>query len=372
VLTVLTIFGTRPEAIKLAPVVLELKKYPAEIRSIVCITAQHRDMLDQVLRMFEIEPDLDLNLMTENQTLPDLTSAALLGVTGVLEEVQPDVVLVQGDTTSAMAAGLAAFYRKIPVGHVEAGLRTGDRYQPFPEEINRRLLTSIATYHFAPTGVARDALLREGVPDDAVLMTGNTVVDALQAIARREAALNGLAALGAERRLILMTAHRRENFGTPLEDICRAVLRLTERNQDVEIAYPVHRNPNVRSTVERMLGGHERIHLLPPLEYDQFIHLLNRSALVLTDSGGLQEEGPVLGKPVLVMRETTERPEGVAAGSNRLVGTDTDTIVSAAERLLHDPAEYESMARASNPFGDGHAAERIVEFLRSRAGESTR
>jgi UDP-N-acetylglucosamine 2-epimerase (non-hydrolysing) len=365
-LTVLTIFGTRPEAIKLAPVVLELEKYPAEIRSVVCITAQHRDMLDQVLRMFEIEPDLDLNLMTENQTLPDLTSAALLGVTGVLEQVQPDVVLVQGDTTSAMAAGLAAFYRKVPVGHVEAGLRTGDRYQPFPEEINRRLLTSIATYHFAPTDVARDALLREGVPDDSVvLMTGNTVVDALQAIARKEVALNGLGALGTERRLILMTAHRRENFGPPLEAICRAVLRLVERNDDVEVAYPVHRNPNVRSTVERMLSGHERIHLLPPLEYDQFIHLLNRSTLVLTDSGGLQEEGPVLGKPVLVMRETTERPEGLAAGSNRLVGTDTDTIVSTAERLLHDPVEYESMAGASNPFGDGHAAERIVEFLRT-------
>jgi UDP-N-acetylglucosamine 2-epimerase len=366
VLTVLTIFGTRPEAIKLAPVVIELGKYQAEIRSVVCITAQHRDMLDQVLRMFEIEPDLDLNLMTENQTLPDLTSAALLGVTRVLEQVQPDVVLVQGDTTSAMAAGLASFYRKIPVGHVEAGLRTGDRYQPFPEEINRRLLTSIATYHFAPTDLARDALLREGISPDSVLMTGNTVVDALQAIIRRETKLNGLALLGVERRLILMTAHRRENFGTPLENICRAVLRLVERNRDVEVAYPVHRNPNVRATVEHMLSGNERIHLLPPLEYDQFIPLLNRSTLVLTDSGGVQEEGPVLGKPVLVMRDTTERPEGVTAGSNRLVGTDTETIVSAAERLLQDPAEYESMARASNPYGDGHAAERIVEFLKTR------
>ena len=365
-LTVLTIFGTRPEAIKLAPVVLELGRHTAEIRSVVCITAQHRDMLDQVLRMFEIEPDLDLNLMTENQTLPDLTSAALLGVTGVLEQVQPDVVLVQGDTTSAMAAGLAAFYRKIPVGHVEAGLRTGDRYQPFPEEINRRLLSSIATYHFAPTDLARETLLREGVSPDAVLMTGNTVVDALQAIARKEPAHNGLSTLGTERRLILMTAHRRENFGTPLENICRAVLQLVERNSDVEIAYPVHRNPNVRSTVERMLSGNDRIHLLPPLEYDQFIPLLNRSTLVLTDSGGLQEEGPVLGKPVLVMRETTERPEGVAAGSNRLVGTETENIVSSTERLLRDPAEYESMARASNPFGDGRAAERIVEFLRTR------
>jgi UDP-N-acetylglucosamine 2-epimerase (non-hydrolysing) len=366
VLRVLTIFGTRPEAIKLAPVVLELSKFPSDVRSVVCITAQHRDMLDQVLRIFDIQPDLDLNLMTENQTLPDLTSAALLGVTGVLEQVQPDVVLVQGDTTSAMAAGLAAFYRKIPVGHVEAGLRTGDRYQPFPEEINRRLLTSIATYHFAPTDVARDALLREGVPEDAVLMTGNTVVDALQIIAREGEAPNGLAALGTERRLILMTAHRRENFGAPLEAICRAVLHLIEHNADVEVAYPVHRNPNVRSTVERMLSGQDRIHLLPPLEYDQFIQLLSRSTLVLTDSGGLQEEGPVLGKPVLVMRETTERPEGVAAGSNRLVGTNTESIVSAAEQLLHDPAEYESMARASNPFGDGHAAERIVEFLRTR------
>jgi UDP-N-acetylglucosamine 2-epimerase len=366
VLTVLTIFGTRPEAIKLAPVVLELAKYSSAVRSVVCITAQHRDMLDQVLRIFDIRPDLDLNLMTENQTLPDLTSATLLGITGVLEQVGPDVVLVQGDTTSAMAAGLAAFYRKLPVGHVEAGLRTGDRYQPFPEEINRRLLTSIATYHFAPTEVARDALLREGVPQDAVLMTGNTVVDALQAIAHKTEVRDGLAALGAERRLILMTAHRRENFGAPLEDICRAVLRLTARNADVEVAYPVHRNPNVRASVERILGGQERIHLLPPLEYDEFIGLLSRSTLVLTDSGGLQEEGPVLGKPVLVMRETTERPEGVTAGSNRLVGTDTDTIVGAAERLLRDPAEYESMARASNPFGDGHAAERIVEFLRTR------
>ena len=365
-LTALTIFGTRPEAIKLAPVVLELAKYPSEVRSVVCITAQHRDMLDQVLRIFDIRPDLDLDLMTENQTLPNLTSAALLGVTHVLEQVQPDVVLVQGDTTSAMAAGLAAFYLKIPVGHVEAGLRTGDRYQPFPEEINRRLLSSIATYHFAPTDMAREALLCEGIPDDAVLMTGNTVVDALQAIARRGEARNGVAALGSDRRLILMTAHRRENFGAPLEDICRAVLRLVERNADVEVAYPVHRNPNVRTTVERMLNGQERIHLLPPLEYDQFIHLLARSTLVLTDSGGLQEEGPVLGKPVLVMRETTERPEGVAAGSNRLVGTDTDSIVNNAELLLHDPIEYESMARASNPFGDGKAAERIVGFLRTR------
>jgi UDP-N-acetylglucosamine 2-epimerase (non-hydrolysing) len=364
-LTILTIFGTRPEAIKLAPVVLELARHPDEIRSVVCITAQHRDMLDQVLAIFDIRPDLDLNLMTENQSLPDLTAAALVGVTRVLEEVQPNVALVQGDTTSAMAAGLAAFYRKIPVGHVEAGLRTGDRYQPFPEEINRRLLSSIATYHFAPTEVAYAALLGEGVPAESVLMTGNTVVDALQTIARKGEARNGLAALGVEHRLILMTAHRRENFGTPLEDICRAVLRLVDRNPDVEVAYPVHPNPNVRGTVERMLSGQERIHLLPPLEYDQFIHLLARSILVLTDSGGLQEEGPVLGKPVLVMRETTERPEGLAAGSNRLVGTDTECIVSEAERLLHNPTEYEAMARASNPFGDGRAAVRIVEFLRA-------
>ena len=365
-LTVLTIFGTRPEAIKLSPVVSELARFPSEVCSVVCITAQHRDMLDQVLRIFEIQPDLDLNLMTENQTLPDLTSAALLGVASVLEQVQPDVVLVQGDTTSAMAAGLAAFYRKIPVGHVEAGLRTGDRYQPFPEEINRKLLSAIATYHFAPTDVARESLLREGIPSDSVLTTGNTVVDALQTIARKGEGHNGLSALGVERRLILMTAHRRENFGAPLENICRAVLRLVEQNPDVEIAYPVHRNPNVRETVERMLSGQERVHLLPPLEYDQFIHLLSRCTLVLTDSGGLQEEGPVLGKPVLVMREMTERPEGVAAGSNRLVGTDADPIVSEAERLLHDPIAYQAMARASNPFGDGHAAARIVEFLRDR------
>ncbi|MFN0073155.1 MAG: non-hydrolyzing UDP-N-acetylglucosamine 2-epimerase, partial [Chloroflexota bacterium] len=243
-LTVLTIFGTRPEAIKLAPVVLELARYPSEIRSVVCITAQHREMLDQVLRIFNIQPDLDLNLMTENQTLPGLTSAALLGVTDVLEQVQPNVVLVQGDTTSAMAAGLAAFYRKSPVGHVEAGLRTGDRYQPFPEEINRRLLSSIATYHFAPTEMAREALLREGIADEFVRMTGNTVVDALQTIARSAESKNAFVTLGIDRRLILMTAHRRENFGAPLEDICRAVQLLVERNEDIEIAYPVHRNPN--------------------------------------------------------------------------------------------------------------------------------
>jgi UDP-N-acetylglucosamine 2-epimerase (non-hydrolysing) len=370
-LTVLTIFGTRPEAIKLAPIVLELARHPERVRSVVCITAQHRDMLDQVLGIFKITPDLDLNLMTENQTLSDLTSAALLGVTEVLEQVNPDVVLVQGDTTSAMAAGLAAFYRKIPVGHVEAGLRTGDRYQPFPEEINRKLLSAIATYHFAPTTLAREVLIGEGVPDETVFMTGNTVVDALQWIARSAESSHTLSSLGATNcRLILMTAHRRENFGEPLANICRAVQRLVERNPDVEIAYPVHRNPNVRGTVESMLSGHDRIHLLPPLEYDAFISLLARCTLVLTDSGGLQEEGPVLGKPVLVMRETTERPEGLTAGSNRLVGTDTDTIVQTVEALLNDPAEYEKMAHASNPFGDGHAAERIVEFLLSRGGRT--
>jgi UDP-N-acetylglucosamine 2-epimerase (non-hydrolysing) len=367
---VLSIFGTRPEAIKLAPVLLELAKYPDDFRSIVCVTAQHREMLDQVLRIFDVQPHLDLDLMTENQTLPGLTSTALLNVTAALEQLRPDIVLVQGDTTSAMAAGLAAFYRKVPVGHVEAGLRTGDPYQPFPEEINRRLISSIATYHFAPTETARAALLREGVSDDAVLVTGNTVVDALQTITRTAHASRSLESLGTAHRLILVTAHRREHFGGPLENICRAIVRIVEENSGVEIAYPVHPNPNVRATVERMLRDKERIHLLPPLEYDQFIHVLSRSIFVLTDSGGVQEEGPVLGKPVLVMRDTTERPEGLAAGSNRLVGTRSEQIVAEAQRLLNDPVEYASMARQSNPFGDGHAAERIVSFLKSVSSKS--
>jgi UDP-N-acetylglucosamine 2-epimerase (non-hydrolysing) len=362
---VLSVFGTRPEAIKMAPVVLELQKYPERIRARVCVTAQHREMLDQVLEWFQVEPDYDLDLMQPDQGLAGFASRALVAVSKVLREVRPDVVLVQGDTTTVMMAALAALYQRIPVGHVEAGLRTRNRYNPFPEEINRRMTGVLATYHFAPTERAAAALRAEQVPEENVFVTGNTVVDALLMTVQRPVDLELDLSLDG-RRLILVTAHRRESFGAPFESLCLALRDLAERNADVEVVYPVHLNPNVRGPVGRILAQQPRVHLLEPLRYEQFAHLMAQAYLILTDSGGIQEEAPVLGKPTLVMRETTERPEAIEAGTARLVGTDRHRIVAEAERLLHNEGAYRTMAQAGSPFGDGRAAERIVNILLSR------
>lgn len=359
--SVLTIFGTRPEAIKLAPVVRELRRREG-VTVDVCVTAQHRQMLDQVLEIFGILPEVDLDLMEPGQTLPALTARVLTAVSGVLEERRPDVVLVQGDTTTAMAAGLAAFYARIPVGHVEAGLRTGDRYSPFPEEINRRIVSTLGTWHFAPTERAAGALRREHVPEATIHVTGNTVIDALLAVLESTVAPPGLFT-PSERRLVLVTAHRRESFGSRIAEAFGALRELVDRNPDVEIVYPVHLNPNVQEPARHILGGHPRIQLVPPQGYVAFVHLMARSTLILTDSGGIQEEAPALGKPVLVMREDTERPEAIEAGTARLVGTDAGTIIREAERLLHDRSAYEAMARAANPFGDGTAARQIADIL---------
>ena len=359
---VMVVFGTRPEAIKMAPVVKELEKHFDKIESVVCVTGQHREMLDQVLSLFEIKPQIDLNLMEPNQTLASLTAKAITSLTDVIANVKPDVVLVQGDTTTAMIAGLASFYQKVPVGHIESGLRTYDRYSPFPEEINRRLISVLATHNFAPTQTAVNALMDEGYPEESIFLTGNTVIDALLMTVKRDYELDlGFSPLSDK--LILVTAHRRENFGQPLENICTALKEITRCNPEVEIVYPVHLNPNVRSTVYQMLSNQERIHLIEPLEYENFVHLMNRSYLVLTDSGGIQEEAPALGKPVLVLRSETERPEAIEAGVVKLVGTDTKVIVSETERLLHDEEEYAAMSKGVSPYGDGHAAERIVKII---------
>jgi UDP-N-acetylglucosamine 2-epimerase (non-hydrolysing) len=361
---VLAVFGTRPEAIKIAPVIRALEALPVlDVR--VAVTGQHRQMLDQALDVFELAPDHDLNLMTPGQTLPELTSRLLCALDPLLDAEAPAAVIVHGDTTTAMATALAAFYRQIPVGHVEAGLRTSERYAPFPEEINRRLISALATWHFAPTQTGREALLREGIAEDDILVTGNTVIDALYyTLAHSRPRLAEIPAPG--RRLLLVTAHRRENFGAPFEALCRAILRVAEGYPDLEVCYPVHLNPHVRRTVEQVLAGHPRIRLLEPLDYIAFAHLLARAHIVLTDSGGVQEEGPALGKPVLVMRDVTERPEAIDAGVVELVGTDEERIVARLRRLLDDPAAYAGMARAVSPYGDGHASERIAAFLTQR------
>jgi UDP-N-acetylglucosamine 2-epimerase (non-hydrolysing) len=365
-------FGTRPEAIKLAPVIQELVRHPREFEPVVLVTAQHRHMLDQVLRVFDIEPDYDLNLMKPGQSPGDVTAGVLRGVERALRRTPPHMVIVQGDTTSAFAAALTAFYQRVPVAHVEAGLRTKDKYSPFPEEMNRRLVSGIADIHFAPTRAARQNLIREGVPRTQIHVTGNTVVDALKAARRCGARcrLPVLDDIAPKQRIILVTAHRRESFGPGFERICRALRRLVERNPDIEVIYPVHLNPNVRKPVRAILGGVPRVHLIEPLEYLPFVRLMERSYLILTDSGGVQEEAPALGKPVLVMRDATERPEAVQAGTALLVGTDTDVIVQEAERLLLSGDVYRRMARARNPFGDGRASGRIATALRRyfRAG----
>jgi UDP-N-acetylglucosamine 2-epimerase (non-hydrolysing) len=371
-LKTLTVLGTRPEAVKLAPVILELQKFPDEIQSRVCVTAQHREMLDQVLHLFGVVPDVDLNLMQPGQTLAGLTSRVITHVDNVLQQEKPDIVLVQGDTTTVMAVALVAFYHRVLVGHVEAGLRSQNRYSPYPEEINRRLAGVLSNYHFAPTETARQALLRENVPDSQIFVTGNTVIDALHMIVKRPqpptvASLLQRAGINnpGKRRLILVTAHRRENFGTRLEDICLGLKTLIERNPDIVIIYPVHLNPHVQEPVYRLLGNMDRILLIAPVEYDVMAHLMHAAHLVLTDSGGIQEEAPSLGKPVLVMRTETERPEAVEAGTAKLVGPYAQQIVEETERLLKDQNAYQQMAQAVSPYGDGRSAQRIVQICQS-------
>jgi UDP-N-acetylglucosamine 2-epimerase (non-hydrolysing) len=365
-LKVLTVFGTRPEAVKLGPVIRELARFPERVESRVCVTAQHRDMLDQVLEVFGIQPDFDLDVMQGNQTPTQVAAAVLQRLEPILQAERPDWVLVQGDTTTAAVAALAGFYAKAHVGHVEAGLRTGDRWQPFPEEINRRVAGVVAERHFAPTARSRENLLREDVPAERILVTGNPGIDALRWITTQRASprIHNLLLEAPEARTILVTAHRRENFGQPLEQICRALRDIAETySESIRVIYPVHRNPNVWGPAHSHLDDVPNITLLPPLDYLSMLHLMKRSYLVVTDSGGIQEEAAGLGIPALVLREVTERPEGVATGALRLVGTDRATIVSEVRRLLEDADEYARMARAENPFGDGHAAERIVASL---------
>ncbi len=364
---ILSVFGTRPEAIKMAPVLAELNKYP-EITSVVCVTAQHREMLDQVLELFEINPDYDLSIMQPNQSLSEITARALTKLDEVLTKENPDWVLVQGDTTTAMVGALAAFYHQIKVGHVEAGLRSFDKYQPFPEEINRKIATSISDLHFAPTEVSKQNLLREGVNEAHIVVTGNTVIDALLQVADKPYDWDSspLSVIPRDKKIILVTAHRRENHGEPLHNICAALRTLAEQFSDVQIVYPVHLNPNVQKIVRATLGNIPNVTLLEPLEYLPLVHLMKQSFFVITDSGGIQEEAPGLGKPVLVLREVTERPEGVTAGTVKLVGTNTATIINEATNLLTNAAAYQVMSQAVNPYGDGQASVRIVERLMGR------
>jgi len=372
---ILTIFGTRPEAIKLAPIIQRLKAEGSRLKATICVTAQHREMLDQVLGLFAIEPDIDLDLMQPGQTLAEITARVVLGIDQVLLQERPDVILVQGDTTTVMAVALAAFYRRIRIGHVEAGLRSGNLYSPFPEEVNRRVAGIVSGLHFAPTDTAVQALRREGVREDRIFLTGNPVIDALKMIVSRpipEEAKQllekaGVSRNGCDPKLILVTAHRRENFGERFESLCRGLKAVVKRNRDVVIIYPVHLNPNVQEPVYRILGGQERIILTKPVEYDVLAHLMKAAHIVLTDSGGIQEEAPSLGKPVLVMRTETERPEGVEGGTAKLVGPSEERIVLETEILLRDESAYERMAKAINPYGDGHAAERIVDIIRRLA-----
>ena len=366
---IVVVMGTRPEAIKLAPLVAELRRRPnVDLR--VVTTGQHRELLDQVLTTFAIVPDDDLNVMRPEQTLAELSGRVLSGVDRLLSTVAPDVLVVQGDTTSAFMCGLGAWYRRVPVAHVEAGLRTGLLSDPFPEEMNRRLTARIASLHFAPTARARMALLDEGVADDTIFVTGNTIVDALLHIRRCDSYQNGPLPVGVDRaqRLLLVTLHRRESWGPRLDGMCRAIRRIAEMRPDVRIVFPVHANPVVRRIVHDTLGGDPRIELIQPTDYQTFIKLMDASWLVLTDSGGVQEEAPVLGRPVLVLRETTERPEAIECGVARAIGTDPDAIVRHTLALLDNPAEHARMAQATSPFGDGHAAQRIADILEARIG----
>ena len=379
---IMLVFGTRPEAIKMAPLIKEFQKYPEQFQTIVCVTGQHREMLDQVLHIFEIIPDYDLNIMKQGQDLYDVTARVLTGMRDVLKETKPDVVLVHGDTTTSMAAALAAFYQQIPVGHVEAGLRTHDIYSPWPEEMNRQITGRIATYHFAPTPFSRQNLLEEGICDEKIIVTGNTVIDALYMVVDRikndkilSFSLNcslvkagyDVERLNGDKKLVLITGHRRENFGDGFIDMCQAIRTLSEKYPDVDFVYPMHLNPNVRKPIREVFGEDlsnlKNMFFIEPLEYLSFVYLMEKSTIVLTDSGGIQEEAPGLGKPVLVMRDTTERPEALKAGTVKLVGTNFNKIVREVSCLLEDQAYYDMMSRAINPYGDGEACCRIITFF---------
>ena len=370
-LKLMTVFGTRPEAIKMCPLVLEMGKYPDYIEPIVAVTAQHREMLDQVLELFNIKPDYDLNIMASGQTLYDITTRALTGLKEVIEEAKPDMVLVHGDTTTTFAGALAAFYAQVPVGHVEAGLRTGNKYSPYPEEMNRKLTGSIADMHFAPTSTSKANLLKENVNPETILVTGNTVIDALQTTVKADyefadAEFNKIFARG--NRLILMTTHRRENLGEPMRNVYKALRKVLETHADVEAIFPVHKNPKVREIVQEELGGLDRVHLIEPMDYEPFANLMGKVDIVLTDSGGIQEEAPALGKPVLVLRDTTERPEAVDAGTVKLIGTAYEDVLRETNLLLDDSAHYKKMSEATNPYGDGKACERIIRAILQKNG----
>ena len=358
---VMTIFGTRPEAIKMAPLVKELKSRD-EIECIVCVTAQHRQMLDQVLETFEIVPDYDLNIMQQGQTLGDVTTRALNGLENIIKEVKPNIVLVHGDTTTTFAGALAAFYNNCDIGHVEAGLRTYDKYSPYPEEMNRQMVGCMADLHFAPTEMSKNNLLREGKKEESIYVTGNTAIDAMKTTVLTDYHHEVLDWVGNDR-MILLTAHRRENLGDPMRHIFRGIKRIVDEYQDVKVVYPIHLNPKVREVAKEVFGDSDRIRLIEPLEVFDFHNFQNRSYIILTDSGGIQEEAPSLGKPVLVLRNTTERPEGIKAGTLKLVGTDEDVIYEETKRLLNDKNEYEKMSHASNPYGDGHASKRIADAI---------
>lgn len=370
-LTVLCVCGTRPEAIKLAPLMHEFGKHPDQIRPVLCSTGQHREMLDQALRLFDLTPDYELNVMQPNQTLAQLTATLLTGLDAVIQQVRPDWILAVGDTATVFVSSLLAYYNRVAFGHVEAGLRTGDRFNPYPEEAYRRMADFVADAMFAPTERARQNLLREGYPEQTIYLTGNTVVDALLAVAAQpyDWSSGPLASLPADHRIVFITAHRRESFGEPFRELCRAIHELAGRfaAENVHFVYPVHLNPNVRQPVYDILSGVPNVSLIEPLDYRSLVHLLKRSTLVLTDSGGIQEEAPTFGVPVLVMRETTERPEGIEANVARLVGTQRSRIVSEAERLLCDPVAYAELAGGANPYGDGQAARRITSILLERA-----
>jgi UDP-N-acetylglucosamine 2-epimerase (non-hydrolysing) len=359
---VMLVFGTKPEAVKMCPLVLELKGRPEQFQTVVCVTGQHREMLAQGLRAFQVTPDYDLAIMKDRQTLFDITSAILEKLRAVLEEVKPDLVLVHGDTTTTFAGALAAFYHQIAIGHVEAGLRTYDKYSPYPEEMNRQFVSAMADFNFAPTAKSRENLLREGRRPESIFVTGNTAIDAMRTTVREDYE-DEITAWAADSRLITLTAHRRENLGEPMRGMFRAIRRILDKYEDVKVVYPVHLNPAVRSVADEVLGGCERVRLVPPLEVIAFHNLLARSYLILTDSGGIQEEAPSLGKPVVVLRNTTERPEGIEAGTLKLAGTDEDKVFAIVDELFSDEEEYGRMSRASNPYGDGFASLRIADAI---------
>lgn len=359
---VMSIFGTRPEAIKMAPLVKELERRK-EIESIVCVTAQHREMLDQVLNTFDIKPDYDLNIMKQGQSLADVTTRALVGLEEVIKDVKPDIVLVHGDTTTTFAGALAAFYNQVAIGHVEAGLRTYDKYSPFPEEMNRQCVDRMTDMYFAPTEISKDNLLKENIDESKIYITGNTAIDAMSTTVDENYTHPELDWINAGERMILLTAHRRENLGEPMRHIFRAIKRVVDEFSDVKVIYPIHMNPRVREVANEVFGDADRVKLIEPLEVFDFHNFQNKSYIILTDSGGIQEEAPSLGKPVLVLRDTTERPEGIKAGTLKLVGTDEDVIYEETKKLLLDKKEYEKMSKASNPYGDGHASERIADAI---------